>query len=117
MEGDLLTFDERQALTLRDAIKTGKLDFCGRRPSLEKVQRYAREGCRPVEGGPLVVLRTVIRGRRRLTMASWLDAFVAARKQLILDHVRRLPTPVSDAAVERNANAALGRMRKKGLKV
>lgn len=89
---DISTFDLAKAITLRDVIACDKLNFKGKPPSLEVVQRYANAklGYRPIgSSGPRVVLPSVMTGRERLTMPEWVDAFLAEVRRVMLAGCRQ----------------------------
>lgn len=118
MNFDLTTFDASKALTLRQAIDTGRLTFRGRKPTLLLVQRWSnpRIGCKPLgPGGPCLVLPAIITGREKLTMPEWIDWFVRERSTLMIDAAKRLVVPVSQAKLEERAEKAKQRMRKVGV--
>lgn len=110
---DLNTFDASRAITLRQAISSGKLNLRGKMPSLPILQRWAnpRCGCRPLgKDGPVLIFPTVATARLRLTMPEWVDWFVKQRVAIIVDGSKRLVIPPTDAEVKERAHAAMRRM-------
>lgn len=123
---DLATFDASRALTLRQAIDTGRLAFRGRKPTLSLVQRWAnpKAGCRPLGPGTTqIVLPTIITGRERLAMPEWVDWFVRERSRLMVEAARKMlvapvPPPVPSAArMASRDRRATKRLRELGAKV
>ena len=118
-DANLDIFEAARAMTLREAISSGRLNIRGRKPTLAVVQRWAnpRRGCHPVgESGPQLVLPTVLTSRERLTMPEWVDWFVASRASILVASARKLIVPPTNAELEKRAEAAKARMRANGVK-
>jgi hypothetical protein len=112
--------DPDRRLTLRQVRDQFKLKGRGGHPiNLETLRRWAspKRGFRPAgPSGPAIVLPTVLAHGEHLTMPEWVQWFLDESDRL-RDAARSVESPVVSGGVERQAEAAVDRMRARGLEV